>query len=200
MATVKGLIKKVEREEFAKVRRSGMIAIGIKDDDELRWVEFSRGTDQIMLSTADGQAIRFSEKDIRPMGRTAAGVTGMRIRKGDTIISMDIVSSEDIKKLEVLVVTENGLGKKSPLADYKIQKRAGSGIKTLKVTPKTGKIVSMCITDNTKQQDIVVISRQGQTIRTSLESISTLGRATQGVRVMKLDGDDKVASATLIES
>jgi DNA gyrase subunit A len=200
MATVKGLVKKVEREEFAKVRRSGMIAIGIKDDDELRWVEFSQGNDQIMLSTADGQAIRFSEKDIRPMGRTAAGVTGMKIRKGDSIISMDIIASEDVKKLEVLVVTENGLGKKSPLADYKTQKRAGSGIKTLKVTPKTGKIVSMCITDNSKEQDIVVISKQGQTIRTSLKSISTLGRATQGVRIIKLDGDDKVASATMIEA
>lgn len=200
MATVKGLVKKVEREEFAKVRRSGMIAIGIKDDDELRWVEFSQGNDQIMLSTADGQAIRFSEKDIRPMGRTATGVTGMKIRKGDNIISMDIIASEDVKKLEVLVVTENGLGKKSPLADYKTQKRAGSGIKTLKVTPKTGKIVSMCITDNSKEQDIVVISKQGQTIRTSLKSISTLGRATQGVRIIKLDGDDKVASATMIEA
>lgn len=200
MATVKGLVKKVEREEFAKVRRSGMIAIGIKDDDELRWVEFSQGNDQIMLSTADGQAIRFSEKDIRPMGRTAAGVTGMKIRKGDSIISMDVIASEDVKKLEVLVVTENGLGKKSPLADYKTQKRAGSGIKTLKVTPKTGKIVSMCITDNSKEQDIVVISKQGQTIRTSLKSVSTLGRATQGVRIIKLDSGDKVASVTLIEA
>ena len=199
MATRKGLIKKVARDEFAKVRRSGMIAIGLKDDDELRWVEFTQGSDQVMMSTADGQAIRFSEKDIRAMGRGAAGVTGMRIRKGDIIISMDVIPSEvDTKNLEVLVVTENGLGKKSELGDYKVQKRAGSGIKTLKVTTKTGKIVSMSILNAKEEHDLMVISQQGQTLRTQLGSVSTLGRATQGVRIIRLDGDDKVASATII--
>ncbi len=199
MATKNGLIKKVPREEFAKVRRSGMIAIGLKDNDELKWVECTYGDDQIILSTENGQAIRFSEKDVRPMGRSAAGVTGMRIRKDDSIISMDVIrKAVDAKNLEVLVVTENGLGKKSSLADYKVQKRAGSGIKTLKVTPKTGKIVSMAILNASEEHDIVVISRSGQTIRTPLNNVSTLGRATQGVRIMRLDEGDKVASATII--
>jgi DNA gyrase subunit A len=199
MATKKGLIKKVAREEFAKVRRSGMIAIGIKEGDELKWVETTAGDDQIMLSTENGQAIRFNEKDVRAMGRTAAGVTGMRVKKDDNIISMDIIRKNlDVKSQEVLVVTEFGLGKKTPLADYKLQKRSGSGIKTVKISPKTGKIVAMYILDAKEEHDLVIISRQGQTIRTSLNAISTLGRATQGVRVMKLDSGDSVASATII--
>lgn len=199
MATRKGLIKKVPRDEFAKVRRSGMIAIGLKADDELRWVETSSGDDQIMLTTELGQAIRFKEKDVRAMGRTAAGVTGMRLKKDDNIISMDIIrKSEDEKKLEVLVITENGLGKKSPIKDYKIQKRSGSGIKTVKITPKTGRIMAMYILDTSEESDLVIISKKGQTIRTPLNAISTLGRATQGVRVMRLDAGDSVASATVI--
>jgi DNA gyrase subunit A len=199
MATKKGLIKKVARDEFSKVRKSGMIAINLKDGDELKWVESSTGEDQVMLSTENGQAIRFSEKDVRPMGRTASGVTGMRTKKDDVIISMDIIRKEvNVKDLEVLVVTENGLGKKTEATYYKVQKSAGSGIKTLKVTPKTGKIVAMYILNTSEEHDLVIISKQGQTIRTPLNSISTLGRATQGVRVMRLEEGDKVASATVI--
>ncbi|MDE2312155.1 MAG: DNA gyrase subunit A [Patescibacteria group bacterium] len=199
MATKNGLIKKTNLEEFAKVRRSGMIAISLKGTDELKWVEASKGDDQIMLSTENGQAIRFNEKDVRPMGRAASGVTGMRLKKNDLIISMDVIKKDvNPKDLEVLVITENGLGKKTELAYYKVQKRAGSGIKTLKVTPKTGKIVSMYILNAGEEHDLVIMSRGGQTIRTSLNAISTLGRATQGVRVMRLDEGDRVASATII--
>jgi DNA gyrase subunit A len=199
MSTKKGLIKKVAREEFAKVRKSGMIAINLKGDDELKWVETSSGEDQIMLSTENGQAIRFNEKDVRAMGRNASGVTGMRIKKDDNIISMDIIrKSVDIKNLEVLIVTENGLGKKTEGQYYKIQNRGGSGIKTLKVTPKTGKIVAMYILNNSEEHDLVIISKAGQTIRTALNNVSTLGRATQGVRLMRLEEGDKVASATII--
>lgn len=199
MATKNGLVKKVARDEFSKVRKSGMIAIGLKNDDELKWVNFSNGSDQVMLSTENGQAIRFKETDVRAMGRSASGVTGMRLRKDDHIISMDVINEGvDVKKLEVLIITENGQGKKTPLADYKVQKRSGSGIKTVKITPKTGKIVSMYILDGSEEKDLVVISQKGQTIRTGLKDISTLGRATQGVRVMKLDEGDKVASATIV--
>src|SRR5581483_3878837 len=167
------------REEFTKVRRSGMIAITLRDGDELKWVESSSGDDQVMLSTANGQAIRFSEKDVRPMGRSAAGVTGMRVKKDDHIISMDIIRKDtDIKSLEVLVITENGLGKKSALDDYRTTRRAASGVKTLKVTPKTGKIVAMYILNNAEEHDLVIMSKMGQTIRTPLNSVSTLGRAT----------------------
>lgn len=200
MATRSGLIKKVAITEFAKVRKSGMIAIGLKGDDELRWVEPSSGNDEIMLSTEDGQAIRFKETDIRAMGRSAAGVTGMRLKKDDHIISMDIITKEmEGQNREVLVVTENGLGKKTPVKDYKVQKRAGSGIKTVKITPKTGKIVSMAIlSDSDADKDLLIISKQGQTIKTPLKTISTLGRATQGVKVMSLTGGDTVASATVV--
>lgn len=200
MATRNGLIKKVKRDEFAKVRKSGIIALNLKGDDELRWVNTSSGDDEIMLSTEDGQAIRFKETDVRPMGRLAAGVTGVRLKKGDHIISMDIITKDMTGgNKEVLVVTEHGLGKKTPLKDYKIQKRAGSGIKTVKITEKTGKIVSMCILDETdNEKDLLLISKQGQTIRTPLKTISTLGRATQGVRIMKLNSDDTVATATIV--
>jgi DNA gyrase subunit A len=199
MATKNGLVKKVARDEFAKVRRSGMIAIGLKDGDELRWVKFSNGNDEVMLSTEMGQAIRFKETDIRAMGRSAAGVTGIRVRKGDNVISMDVVNKEmESANLEVLIITALGLGKKTALKDYKIQKRAGSGIKTVKLTPKTGNIVSMAILDNTKEQDLIIISRAGQTIRTSIAEINTMSRATQGVRVMRLDEGDTVASATVV--
>lgn len=201
MATRNGLVKKVARDEFTKVRKSGMIAIGLKGEDELRWVNSSSGSDEIMLSTEDGQAIRFKETDIRAMGRSAAGVTGMRLKKDDHIISMDIITKEmEGQNREVLVVTENGLGKKTPVKDYKVQKRAGSGIKTVKITPKTGKIVSMAILSeaDSAEKDLLIISKQGQTIKTPLKTISTLGRATQGVKVMSLASGDTVASATVV--
>ncbi len=201
MATRAGLIKKVARDEFTKVRRSGMIAIGLKGDDELKWVRPSSGADEIMLSTEDGQAIRFKETDIRAMGRSAAGVTGVRLKKDDHVISMDIINKEmEGQGREVLVITEHGLGKKTPLKDYKIQKRAGSGIKTVKITPKTGKIVAMAILEgkDDDEKDLLIISRQGQTIRTPLKTISTLGRTTQGVKVMRLAEGDTVATATVL--
>jgi DNA gyrase subunit A len=200
MATRNGLIKKVVREDFAKVRKSGIIAIGLKGDDELRWVKPSSGNDEIMLSTEDGQAIRFKETDIRAMGRAASGVTGMRLRKDDHIISMDIITKDMETDREVLVVTEHGLGKKTPVKDYKVQKRSGSGIKTVKITDKTGKIVSMCILtqEDADTKDLLIISKQGQTIKTPLKTISTLGRATQGVKIMRLAPGDTVASATVV--
>ncbi len=199
MATKGGVIKKVAREEFAKVRRSGLIAINLKDGDELKWVEGSSGTDEIILVSENGMAIRFNEKDVRAMGRVSTGVGGMRLKKGDCLISMDVIAkTADQKNLEVLVITEKGLGKKSPISDYKTQKRAGGGVKTLKITPKTGKAVAMNIVNNKDENDLVIISKQGQTLRTPLNSISTLGRATQGVRVMRLDDGDSVASVTVI--
>lgn len=200
MATRNGLIKKVAREDFAKVRKSGIIAIGLKGDDELRWVKPSSGNDEIMLSTEDGQAIRFKESDIRAMGRAASGVGGMRLKKGDHIISMDIITKDMESNREVLIVTEHGLGKKTPVKDYKVQNRAGSGIKTVKITEKTGKIVAMAIItpEDAETKDLLIISKQGQTIKTPLKTISTLGRATQGVKIMRLADGDVVASAAVV--
>ncbi len=199
LATEKGLIKKTPIEEFAKVRRSGLIAIKIKPGDQLKWVKRSGGDDDVILSTSNGQAIRFDEKDARPMGRTAAGVKGMRLKKDDHLMSMDLISKNDnLDNLQILVVTENGLGKKTDLKFYKKQHRGGSGIKTLKVTPKTGKIVSLHVINKAEEHDLLVISKLGQTLRTPLGKISTLGRATQGIRVMTLDTGDKVATTSLI--
>ena len=199
LCTNNGLIKKTPIEEFAKVRRSGLIAIKLKAGDELQWVKYSTGADDVILSTEGGQAIRFDEKDVRPMGRAASGVRGMRVRKGDSIMSMDLVNQKGkLESLQILVVTENGLGKKTELKFYKRQHRGGSGIKTLKVTPKTGKIVSLHVIDASEEHDMVVISKLGQTLRTPVGKISTLGRATQGVKIMTMDGGDKVATTTII--
>ncbi len=199
LCTKQGLIKKTPIEEFAKVRRSGLIAIKLHTGDELRWVKHSTGNDDVILSTSNGQAIRFKESDVRAMGRAAAGVRGMRIRKGDWLMSMDLIWKKDkVDNLQILVVTENGLGKKTDLDEYKIQHRGGSGIKTVKVTPKTGQIVSLHVIDKSEEHDLVIISKAGQTLRTPLGKISTLGRATQGVRVMTLDAGDKVATTTII--
>jgi DNA gyrase subunit A len=198
MATRNGLVKKTAITDFANVRRSGLIAIKLKKGDALEFVRATTGSDEVLIATAGGQAIHCKEKDVRPMGRAAAGVRGIRLRKDDTVIGLHVVTQEAKPQSQVLVITENGMGKKSDLALYKVQHRGGSGIKTLKVTPKTGRITSVHIVDRSKEQDLVVISRTGQTIRTPLAKISTLGRATQGVRVMTLDTKDKVASATIV--
>ncbi|MGE5297542.1 MAG: DNA gyrase subunit A [Acidobacteriaceae bacterium] len=199
LCTKQGLIKKTPIEEFAKVRRSGLIAIKLHSGDELKWVKYSTGVDDIILSTSNGQAIRFGEKDVRAMGRTAAGVRGMRAKKDDFIMSMDLVNQKDnLDNLQILVITENGLGKRTDIKFYKKQHRGGSGIKTLKVSPKTGKIVSLHVIDKSLERDLVVITKAGQTLRTPVAKISVLGRATQGVRIMTLEPGDKVATTTLI--
>lgn len=217
LCTKKGLIKKTKIEEFSKVRKSGLIAIKLKAGDELRWVKISTGNDDIILSTSGGQAIRFDELDVRPMGRTAAGVRGMRLRKDDHIMSMDLVTrsssakssggsdralreggKENLDNIQLLIVTENGLGKRTDISQYKRQHRGGSGIKTLKTTPKTGRICSLHVMDKSEEHDLVVITKAGQTLRTPVGKISTLGRATQGVRIMTLDSGDKVATTTLL--
>ena len=201
MVTTKGVIKKTPLEDFKNVRRSGLIALKLKTDDMLEWVKPSVGKDEIILATAGGQAIRFKESGIRSMGRSASGVRGIRLKSNDEIVGMDVVYPELIKKniLEMLVISENGMGKKTKLSEYKVQGRGGSGIKTMAVTPKTGKIVGMRVINNTEEKDLMIISVKGQVIRTPLKAVSTLGRATQGVRIMrsKVEGD-KVASITLL--
>jgi len=200
MATKNGIIKKTAIGDFANVRRSGLIAIGLDKDDLLRWVKPSSGTDEIILVTAKGQSVRFKEKDARSMGRAAGGVRGLRLKKGDIVVGMDVISTK-VKagnaKPELLVVMENGYGKKTELKQFKIQRRGGSGIKAAQVTPKTGQIVVAKILAG-GEEDIIAISQHGQVIRTSLSSISLLGRATQGVRIIKLDEGDKVASVTCL--
>lgn len=201
MVTNKGTIKKCALEEFANVRRSGLIALKLHEDDMLEWVRPSVGKDDIILVTSGGQAVRFKESNVRPMGRTASGVRGMRLKGSDRIVGMDVISPELVsrKVLELLVVSENGLGKRTHIAEYKVQGRGGSGIKTMSITPKTGKIISMAVINNTEECDLMAISVKGQVIRTPLNTVSTLGRATQGVRIMRFKEEgDKVASTTLL--
>ena len=201
MATKNGTIKKTAAEEFKHVRRSGLIAIKLDKGDELKWAKPSSSQDEIILVTKKGQSIRFKEKDVRAMGRTAAGVRGIRLKKEDQVVGMDIIEKENKRqtadKKNLLILTENGFGKRTDLKYYKIQKRGGSGIKTAKITQKTGEIVvSRALESNL--EDLIAISQKGQVIRTKLKDISVLGRATQGVRIMRLDKGDKVASVACI--
>ncbi|HZJ40838.1 MAG TPA: DNA gyrase subunit A [Candidatus Saccharimonadales bacterium] len=202
-ATEKGLVKKVELEAFKNVRRSGLIAIKIKDDDKLIWVKPTSGADQIQLVTSQGQAIRFKESDVRDMGRGAAGVLGIRLHKNDTLIGMGVAKTDKDRKrhYQILTIMSNGFGKRTEFNSYKIQGRGGSGIKTAKVTDKTGAITNAFLVnaDSMNDKDLIVISDHGQVIRTPFKSVSLLGRDTQGVRVMRFKEDsDHVAGVTWV--
>ncbi|NUM25857.1 MAG: DNA gyrase subunit A [Candidatus Buchananbacteria bacterium] len=201
MVTKKGNIKKVDISDFDNIRRSGLIAIKLKKDDELEWVKPSSGKDEIILVSAQGQAIRFRESQVRPMGRGASGVRGIRLKGSDVVVSMDVVDPSLSKVGQLLTIMANGYGKRSSLTNYKTQSRGGSGIKTAKITAKTGVIVSATIVNSKAVEgDIIIISARGQVIRLPMKSVNVLGRATQGVRLMKFKDDkDHVASTTFVE-
>lgn len=193
MSTTKGTVKKTALKDYANIRTSGLIAIRLDDKDELRWIKRSTGNDDVIISTSSGQAIRFNEKDARPMGRAARGVRGVRLRPGDQVVGMDL--AEENKSL--LVVSENGYGKLTKTSNFPAHKRGGVGIKSAIVTAKTGRIVSVRSIDP-DASEILIISSQGQTIRVGLADIPTLGRTTQGVRIMRLKEKDSVASLGIL--
>ena len=200
-ATEKGLVKKVELTAFSNVRRSGLIAIKLKEDDRLIWVKPSSGSDHIQLVTANGQAIRFKETDVRDMGRNAAGVTGIRIKSGDRVTGMGVAKTdkEKVRKYQILTIMANGYGKRTDFGLYKVQGRGGSGIKTAKITDKTGELTNAFLLNGItmEERDLVIISEKGQVIRLPYNSVNVLGRDTQGVRIMRFkDPNDKVASVT----
>ena len=207
MATQNGIVKKTALSEFDNVRRSGLIAITLKAGDLLKKVQKSTGNDELILITKKGQAIRFKEKEVREMGRQAAGIKGISLKKGDEVVGMDMIKPQtsnlksqkerEKEKNYLLIITENGYGKRTELKDYRLQKRGGVGIKTSKITPKTGDIIEAMILTG-QEEDLIVISQKGQVIRTKISQIPKLSRSTQGVRIMKLDEGDKVASATCI--
>jgi len=202
MVTKNGIIKKTPLEEFKNVRRTGIIAIKLEKEDLLRKVAKLSAGDEIMLVTKEGMAIRFKEKEIRPMGRPAAGVRGIRLKKGDEVVGLEIISEpkDKEKKRYLLVIMENGYGKRSDLSLYKTQGRGGAGVKTAKITPKTGKIVmSFLVEEPLEKEDLIVISQKGQVIRIEAKSISLLSRATQGVRIMRLEPGDKVSSGACLK-
>ncbi len=199
MVTKEGVAKKSDAAAFKDVRRSGLIAITLKDDDSLIDAMFVGTGDEVSLVTAGGQAIRFKESDVRQMGRTAAGVAGMKLGKGDEVVSADVLSKGE-KDREILVVMENGFGKTTPAKEYKTQKRAGSGIKTAKVTAKTGKIVGAAVVsaEEKAEGELVIMSNKGQVIKLPLKDVPSLGRQTQGVKVMKLRVGDKIANVVFV--
>jgi DNA gyrase subunit A len=193
MCTKQGTIKKTPISAFANIRKTGIIAIGLDKTDELKWIKETTGKDEIIMATAQSLAIRFKESDVRPMGRSARGVRAMRLKKADEVVGMDVV----IPKGELLVITEHGYGKRTLLDQFSIHHRGGVGIKIGVVTAKTGKTVDIRVITSTKD-DAIVVSSKGQVIRVPLSTISKIGRATQGVRIMRLEDSDSVASVASI--
>jgi len=194
MATIKGTIKKTPFSDYANIRTNGLIAIKLDDGDELHWIQKTTGENDVIISTSAGQAIRFNEKDARPMGRSARGVRGMRLRPNDHVVGMDIVNNDDQK---LLVISENGYGKITKASNFPVHKRGGVGIKAAIVTAKTGLIKTVHSLDP-DASEVLIISTEGQTIRVALKDISVLGRTTQGVRIMHMREGDKVASLGLM--
>jgi DNA gyrase subunit A len=201
MLTKYGVIKRVEVSQFYNVRHSGLIAMKLKGDDVLNWIRTSSGKDDIILATAKGQAIRFREKDVRAMGRSASGVRAIRLKKDDVIVGVDLITDgKSISDEQLMVVMSHGFGKRTAVASYKVQGRGGSGIKTAQVTDKTGNIASAkIVSGKAEDEDMIIISKKGQVIRLPIKSVNVLGRATQGVRLMRFkDSDDRVSSVTLV--
>ena len=197
MITQKGVGKKVMAESFHDVRRSGLIAIRLEAGDQLNSVCFVDKGDEMIISTSDGQSIRFKESDIREMGRAAGGVRAIDLDKNDVVVGADVIKKE-FKNPSFLVIMDNGYGKKTDLGEYKTQKRGGSGIKTAKVTDKTGKVITSRVVADDEVEELVAISKKSQVIRVDIKEIPLLGRDTQGVRIMKLRPGDNLASAVCL--
>jgi len=193
MATRKGLIKKTSLSDFANIRRNGIIAISLKKDDELKWVGLSSGKDEVILVTERGQSIRFSESQIRPMSRQAAGIRGINLKNNDNVSGFAVIKDKNAK---FLVVSEQGFAKQTPLKQYKNQNRGGSGIKTSKITSKTGNLI--CAYVITSEEEIIALSQKGQVLKTELKTVREAGRQTQGVRIIKLKSGDKLAGIVVI--
>jgi DNA gyrase subunit A len=195
MCTVRGVVKKTPFEQYQNVRQTGLIAINLDEGDELRWIRQTAGDNEVVISTADGQAIRFHERDARPMGRVSRGVRGIRLRAGDQVIGMDIVEENS----SIFVISEYGYGKRTKVAQFTAHARGGVGIRSAVVNNKTGKLVSVKSLNELDGQEVIIISTSGQTIRLGLKDIPSLGRATQGVRIMRLNDGDSVASLALVD-
>jgi len=195
MSTSGGKIKRTSLEEFSSVRPSGLIALTLERGDELRWVKLTTGRDEVVIVTERGQAIRFAETDIRPMGRVAGGVMGIKLEEKDRVAAMDVVRP----KADLLVVTENGYGKRTDLKEYPVQSRYGKGVVTLdtKRLDEIGKIADARVVE--PKDEVTLITAKGMVLRTQVSNISRLGRATRGVWVMRLKKGDHVASLAVID-
>ena len=194
MATKQGIIKKTPLMEYNSARKTGLLSITLKDDDELIDVRLTDGEDNVLLVTHNGICITFDEKDVRPMGRTAQGVIGIRLDDDDEVISMESVLAGGNATL--LAITENGFGKRTELDEYRVQTRGGKGVMTYKITPKTGKLVGARVA--TEEDDVMLITDNGTIIRLKVRDISVLGRATQGVTLMRTSDGGQVVSIETI--
>lgn len=188
-----GLVKRTSVMAFANIRSNGLIALRLREEDELINVKLTDGSTTIAIGTKDGMLIQFTEESIRPLSRTASGVIGIRLREGDHVVGMDIVKEED----EILVVTENGFGKRTPVSEYRLQSRGGFGLKTLNITERNGKMVAMKSVDGT--EDLMLITLHGILIRMDIHDISIIGRSTQGVRLIRLGDEEFVATVAKVE-
>jgi DNA gyrase subunit A len=193
LVTKNGIIKKTPLEEFKNVRKSGLIALNLKEGDLLVSAKKTGGDDEIILVTKNGQALRFKESDVRPMGRQASGVKGIRLRKGDEVLGMEIIEKTKKGRGHLFVVSENGFGKMTEIKDYRRQKRGGAGIKTAKVNKKTGSLVAVLLI--AEEKELFLISQKGKILKVKISAIPKLSRATQGVRLMRLEEEDKIVSA-----
>ena len=198
MTTRQGTVKRVAAKSLHEVRRSGLIAIGLDKGDALISAQFVYKGDDVIMTTAKGQSIRYLAESVREMGRQAAGVRGMKLRNGDSIVGTGIIP-KGVKDAELLVLSSTGYGKKTKLTEYKTQGRGGSGIKTMSITSKTKQLVGAAVV-SARGGELVEMSKKSQTIRTGLDEIPTLSRATQGVRVMKMREGDSVASLVVFGS
>ncbi|MDX1911222.1 MAG: DNA gyrase C-terminal beta-propeller domain-containing protein, partial [Saprospiraceae bacterium] len=195
--TRRGQIKKTLLEAYSRPRQGGINAIEINEGDALIEAKLTNGKNEVILAVQSGKAIRFNEQDVRPMGRTAAGVRGIQVddEGGDAVVGMVCVDPND-PNASILVVSENGMGKRSALEDYRVQGRGGKGVKTLNITEKTGHLVAIkSVTDN---DDLMITTTSGVTIRTAAAELRVMGRATQGVKLIRLDGDDHIADVTVV--
>ncbi len=195
MCTVRGVVKKTPFEQYQNVRSSGLITINLDEGDELKWIRMTTGDNEIVISTSQGQAIRFHEKDVRPMGRTSRGVRGIRLRAGDQVIGMDTVQEGS----SIFVLSQNGYGKQTKINQFTPHARGGVGIRSAIVNSKTGPLI-IVKTLVEMEGEVIIISTSGQTIRLGLKNIPALGRATQGVRIMRLNEGDTVASIALVDT
>lgn len=195
MCTTKGVVKKTPFEQYINVRASGLITINLDNDDELRWVKITSGENEVLISSAQGQAIRFDEKDVRAMGRAARGVRGIRLRAGDSVVAMDVIKPGS----NIFVISKNGYGKRTNVDQFTAHARGGVGIRSAVVNTKTGDLIGVKALRG-GGEEVIIISSQGQTIRLGIKDIPELGRATQGVRIMRLNDGDKVVSLALVDA
>jgi DNA gyrase subunit A len=195
MCTVRGVVKKTPFEQYKNVRTTGLIAINLDDGDELKWIRMTTGDNEVVITTSQGQAIRFHERDARPMGRVSRGVRGIRLRADDHVIGMDVVDEHS----SIFVISRYGYGKRTKVAQFTPHARGGVGIRSAVVNTKTGELIGVNTLSDNDDQEVIIISQNGQTIRLGLKDIPALGRATQGVRIMRLNEGDQVVSLALVD-